>query len=95
MIVAVEPDQLPRLDVLYDRGLQNEVPDLRMVGPDEISQIEPNCVVGFLVVCCVLNVLTFEWPYNSDRFLVCTLHVTMTAQVHNIFWLTAVVNTLL
>ncbi|XP_064621859.1 L-2-hydroxyglutarate dehydrogenase, mitochondrial-like isoform X2 [Lineus longissimus] len=43
LIVAVDHEEVPRLDVLYDRGLKNNVRDLRVVGPDEIREIEPNC----------------------------------------------------
>ncbi|RUS72272.1 hypothetical protein EGW08_019960, partial [Elysia chlorotica] len=44
LIVALDPEELPRLDGLLERGQQNGVPDLRMVGPDGIKDIEPNCV---------------------------------------------------
>ncbi|XP_067681608.1 L-2-hydroxyglutarate dehydrogenase, mitochondrial-like isoform X1 [Haliotis asinina] len=44
LIVAVEPDEIPRLDKLYERGLENGVKDLRVLGPDDIKDIEPNCV---------------------------------------------------
>ena len=45
LIVAVEPDEIPRLENLYKRGQENQVRDLRMIGPEEIKEIEPNCVV--------------------------------------------------
>ena len=45
LIVAVDQEQAQRLDGLYERGLKNQVPDLRMIRGDEIKQIEPNCVV--------------------------------------------------
>ena len=41
-------EQVSRLDNLYDRGVKNEVPDLKVVGPDEIRDIEPNCVVNMI-----------------------------------------------
>ncbi|GAB1609728.1 L-2-hydroxyglutarate dehydrogenase, mitochondrial-like isoform X1 [Argonauta hians] len=44
LIVATRPDELPRLDNLFERGQQNDVKGLRMVGPEEIRDIEPNCV---------------------------------------------------
>jgi len=31
---------------LHEKGLKNEVPDLKMVGPEEIREIEPNCRVS-------------------------------------------------
>ncbi len=46
LIVATQPEELPRLDVLLQKGIQNEVPDLRVVGPDGIKEIEPNCQVN-------------------------------------------------
>lgn len=44
LIVAVSADELPRLDDLEARGVANAVPGLRRVGPDEITDIEPNAV---------------------------------------------------
>ena len=44
--MAVNAEQVSRLDNLHDRGIKNEVPGLKVVGPDEIRDIEPNCVVG-------------------------------------------------
>ena len=46
LIVAVDQEQAQRLDGLYERGLKNQVPDLKMIQGDEIKRIEPNCVVG-------------------------------------------------
>jgi len=44
LIVAVEPDEIPRLDGLMERGLKNGVKDLKMVDAEGIREIEPNCV---------------------------------------------------
>ncbi|XP_032820824.2 L-2-hydroxyglutarate dehydrogenase, mitochondrial isoform X1 [Petromyzon marinus] len=43
LIVAVDREELPRLDDLYARGLQNNVRDLRLVGEQEIREREPHC----------------------------------------------------
>ncbi|NXY89895.1 L2HDH protein, partial [Alcedo cyanopectus] len=43
LIVAVEQDEIPRLKALYQRGLQNNVPGLRLIGPKEIQEKEPFC----------------------------------------------------
>ena len=37
---------MSRLGNLYERGIKNDVPDLKVVGPEEIREIEPNCVVN-------------------------------------------------
>jgi len=50
LIVATTPEEIPRLDALYKRGLENGVRDLKVIGPDQIKEIEPNCVVRD--VCC-------------------------------------------
>jgi 2-hydroxyglutarate dehydrogenase len=42
LVVAVEEDELGRLDELERRGTLNEVRELRRVGPDEIGEIEPH-----------------------------------------------------
>lgn len=42
LIVAVEEEELPRLQNLWDRATANGVPGLRMVGPEEIREIEPH-----------------------------------------------------
>ncbi|KAL5008019.1 hypothetical protein ScPMuIL_013600 [Solemya velum] len=44
LIVATDKAQVSRLDMLYERGQENGVKDLRMIGPEEIKDIEPNCV---------------------------------------------------
>ena len=44
LIVAVSSDELGRLDDLQARGIANEVPGLRRIGAEEISEIEPNAV---------------------------------------------------
>lgn len=42
LILATAEQDLPRLDELERRGISNGVPDLRRIGPDEITEIEPN-----------------------------------------------------
>ena len=42
LIVAIEEEELPRLQNLWDRATANGVPGLRMVGPEEIREIEPH-----------------------------------------------------
>lgn len=42
LIVALTEDELPRLEELERRGRANGVPGLRMVGPEELREIEPH-----------------------------------------------------
>jgi (S)-2-hydroxyglutarate dehydrogenase len=41
VIVATHPDELPRLDDLYSRGLANGVPGVERIGPDRLRELEP------------------------------------------------------
>jgi (S)-2-hydroxyglutarate dehydrogenase len=42
VIVAVDDEELPRLHALHERGLENEVADLTLIGGDDLRRIEPN-----------------------------------------------------
>jgi len=42
IVLAVTADELPRLHDLYDRGQKNGLRDLRLLGPEEIREIEPH-----------------------------------------------------
>ena len=42
VIVATEPEELPRLENLYQRGLANAVPGLELIGPERLHEIEPH-----------------------------------------------------
>ncbi len=44
VIVATEEEELPRLLALYERGQQNGVPGLELIGPERLREIEPCCV---------------------------------------------------
>ncbi|XP_021118164.1 L-2-hydroxyglutarate dehydrogenase, mitochondrial isoform X4 [Heterocephalus glaber] len=43
LIVAVEQEEIPRLQALYERGLQNGVQGLRLIQQEEIKKKEPYC----------------------------------------------------
>jgi L-2-hydroxyglutarate oxidase LhgO len=42
VIVATSPDELPRLDRLYERGVANGVEGLERIGPERVREIEPH-----------------------------------------------------
>jgi len=42
IVVATEPEELPRLETLYQRGLANGLKGLRKLGPEQIREIEPH-----------------------------------------------------
>jgi L-2-hydroxyglutarate oxidase LhgO len=42
IVVATEPDELPRLEKLMERGVANGLKGLRRLSPEEIKEIEPH-----------------------------------------------------
>lgn len=42
VIVATAPDELPRLQALYERGLANGVPGLALIDPPRLRELEPH-----------------------------------------------------
>ncbi|XP_004454176.1 L-2-hydroxyglutarate dehydrogenase, mitochondrial [Dasypus novemcinctus] len=51
LIVAVEQEEIPRLRALYERGLQNGVPGLRLIPQEDIKKKEPYCR-GLMAIDC-------------------------------------------
>ncbi len=51
LIIAVNQKQLPYLETVYERGIQNGLSGLRKIGTDEINEREPECrgISGILV----------------------------------------------
>ena len=52
---------MPRLDKLFERGVENGVKDLKMVGPEGIKDIEPNCVVRHCPFLLLSMISLFLW----------------------------------
>lgn len=44
LVVALDTGELGRLDDLFERSVANGVPGVRMVGPEELREIEPHAV---------------------------------------------------
>lgn len=51
VIVASNDEELPRLQALYERGLANEVPGIRLIDAAELRQIEPKAT-GVMAIHC-------------------------------------------
>ena len=43
IIVAMEADELPRLEKIHQRGIANGIEDLKLITAEEIKGIEPYC----------------------------------------------------
>jgi L-2-hydroxyglutarate oxidase LhgO len=44
VVVALDEQELPRLDAIHKKALANGVPGVRLVGREELREIEPNCI---------------------------------------------------
>jgi (S)-2-hydroxyglutarate dehydrogenase len=42
VVVATEPEEIPRLHTLFERGTANGLEGLKLLGPEEIREIEPH-----------------------------------------------------
>ena len=62
LIVATEPEEIPRLEKLLERGNENGVKDLRMIEGNEIKDIEPNCVVSYSLKVKYCTLFTHNIP---------------------------------
>ncbi len=53
LIVATDPEELPRLEKIHSTGLANGIEDMRKVSAEEIREIEPFCqgIAGVHVGC--------------------------------------------
>ena len=47
LIVATNAEEEARLDTLFEKGLENNVPDLALVDRQQILELEPYCTVSF------------------------------------------------
>ncbi|XP_012579802.1 PREDICTED: L-2-hydroxyglutarate dehydrogenase, mitochondrial isoform X2 [Condylura cristata] len=51
LIVAVKQEEIPRLQALYERGLQNSVQGLKLIQSEDIKKKEPYCR-GLMAIDC-------------------------------------------
>jgi (S)-2-hydroxyglutarate dehydrogenase len=42
VVIATEPEEIPRLNALFERGKSNGLEGLKMLGPEEIRELEPH-----------------------------------------------------
>lgn len=44
LVVALKPEELPRLQAIYNKAQANGVPDVQLIQGEQIAAIEPNCI---------------------------------------------------
>lgn len=60
LIVAVEEEEVPRLEGIYSNGQQNGVPGLRWVPGDDIASYEPHCRGVAAVYCPSTGIVDYK-----------------------------------
>ncbi len=65
VIAATNASELPHMEKIYKRGLENGVEDIRKVTSDEIKEIEPYCeAIGGIFVGCT-GIIDFRGATNK------------------------------
>ena len=87
VIVATKEEELPRLDGIYQRGIENEIEGITMINLDELAEIEPHVkgVKAIHVPCSGI----VDYVGMCDRMMEaiqgdCRGHVQFSARVHGI-----------
>ncbi|EDL36602.1 L-2-hydroxyglutarate dehydrogenase, partial [Mus musculus] len=60
LIVAVEQEEIPRLQALYERGLQNGVEGLRLIQQEDIKKKEPYCRGLMAIDCPYTGIVNYQ-----------------------------------
>lgn len=80
IILATRKEELPILDGIFQRGLENKIEDIRMIGPDEILNLEPHArgisaihvpvtgIIDFKAVCRKLVELILKINPESNIY---------------------------
>lgn len=87
VIVATKEEELPRLDGIYQRGIENEIEGIKMINLDELAEIEPHVkgVKAIHVPCSGI----VDYVGMCDRMMEAIEgdgrgHVQFSARVHGI-----------
>ncbi len=67
VIVATSDDELPRLQTLYERGMANGVPDVRMIGAEALREIEPHSAGIRAVHCPSTGIVDYKQVSQAMR----------------------------
>lgn len=74
IVVAMEEEELPRLEKIHQRGVANGIEDLRLISAEEIKAIEPYCsgIAGLWVGCT--GIIDFRGATNKMAELALALN---------------------
>lgn len=80
IIVATQAHELVTLEKIYQTGLANGLDQIRLIEPDEITQIEPHCrglraifvpyagIIDYIQLCQKLSAFVTQFPHNQLLF---------------------------
>ena len=86
VIVAVNEEELPRLESLYERGRANGVPGLEMIDAARLREIEPHAGALWAIYSPNTSIVDFAQVGQTiaDRLLGCGVEILTRARVHRI-----------
>lgn len=81
VIVATDPEELPRLEKIHQRGIANGIEDLRRIDAAEIQEIEPYCrgIAGLWVGCT--GIIDFRGATNKMAELALAMNPASAVQL--------------
>ncbi len=74
VVVAAEEWELPMVDKIFQRGLENDTEGIQKITAEEVAEIEPHCKsVGGIHVPCT-GIIDFVGTVNTLAELVCSIN---------------------
>ena len=80
LIVAVDQEEVPRLDAIWERGVTNGIEDMQRVNADEIRAIEPHCsgIAGIRVGCTGI----IDFRAATEKMAALAIGINPNSEVH-------------
>lgn len=87
IIVATDEGELPVLDRIYDRGVQNEIEGIRMIGQQEMREIEPfvNGIQAIHVPCAGIVDFAGVCRVMAEKLMAAGNEIRFNSAVQGIF----------
>ncbi|MCC6600051.1 MAG: L-2-hydroxyglutarate oxidase [Crocinitomicaceae bacterium] len=80
LIVAMDSSELPQLQNIYKKGIENGIEDIRMVNAQQIREIEPFCTgtSGIFVGCTGI----IDFRMATEKMVLCAKGIQLESEVH-------------
>jgi L-2-hydroxyglutarate oxidase LhgO len=83
LIIAVNESEIPALEALYETSVANGVPDLRMIGRDEVALLEPS-ITGVAAIFSGTSGVVDQMELMKSFARAAELNGAMTAYKHGV-----------